>query len=170
MRTRAQVREYLSMCHATWARPRHTRGPQRGQPVAAFACREEGERVAELLEHWRGLHHFDSRALGTADWSRDHVYLGLHYPTLDTFDSNELTRLVFLAHDLAIRVEVTGKRDRIQYLLTPRARTGGVWSRHPMLEDAVRRHREVFPAELIYRDPSPQSATTEAHVDTGGSQ
>jgi hypothetical protein len=63
---------------------------------------------------------------------------------LATWDFDTLTRLVFLAHDLCIRVSIVGGfRHEVKLLLHPReAREGQMYERHPTLEQAVKAWRE----------------------------
>ncbi len=58
---------------------------------------------------------------------------------LSTFDFNYLTRLVVLAHDHCIRVEIASSAPgRIGLTLHKRAgRLGGIAERHPTIEDAI---------------------------------
>lgn len=62
---------------------------------------------------------------------------------LATFDLDYLTRLVVLAHDECVRVEVApGGPYRVKLLLHKRcSRSGRVNERHPTLEDAMARIR-----------------------------
>ncbi len=141
MRTREQIIAHLSACHRTWARPRHKKGPQRWRPVNEFRIGDSGLRVAELLDNWHGLHHFEDRELGRVDWGREFVELVLYHPSLATFDGSMLTRLIILAHDHAIRVAVTASGNRLRYVMTPRARAGSISACHPTMEDALAVHR-----------------------------
>ena len=60
-----------------------------------------------------------------------------------TFDSDRLTRLVILAHDRMIRVEVTPSGPgRIGFALWKRyKREGAMSERHPTMEQAIAVHR-----------------------------
>lgn len=103
----------------------------------------DGARVAVLLEAWVGLHHLSQNEIRRTDWSGDYVEMVFNQPSLATFDGDALTRLVFVAHDHCVRVEIcgTGRRDSICVLFHPRQRAsndgGPLWSRHPSLEEAV---------------------------------
>jgi len=107
-----------------------------------------GETGADLLaDLLAGLHHLDD-ATGV-DWAdTHHIEVRLAWKELASFDGNLLTRLVFLAHDRCVRVSV---RPRSHHALTlmfhPRERTGGIWARHPTLEDAVAEHRQWYPVD-----------------------
>lgn len=110
-----------------------------------------GIQVAELLSTWHGLHHFDSREMERVEWSNPRFIQVRWAGSLSTFDFNELTRLVFLAHDRCIRVEIKPGSNRFLTLLFhPRkSRDGGMTERHPNLEQAVElwRVRNPSPAE-----------------------
>jgi hypothetical protein len=79
------------------------------------------------------------------------IKVSLQASKLSTFDFNELTRLVFLAHDRCIRVELCGSSPgRIGLALHKRHhRDGGVYQRHPTLRQAVAefRHSNLEPVE-----------------------
>lgn len=107
-----------------------------------------GYRVADLMGEWmRGIYHLDHAALKRVEWENDHwVSFCLGWRTLATFDFDDLTRLVFLAHRMAIRVEVEGARNKILRLsFSRRIRRGGVWERHPSLSDAVSAFDAEYP-------------------------
>lgn len=108
---------------------------------------DAGARCADLVETWvGGLHHYPEgqRALRKTDWSGDHVTF-LMYGSVATFDFDQLTRLVFLAHDHAIRVEVQPAMRYLRILLHPRVREGTWDTRHPTLEATVAKWREHHP-------------------------
>lgn len=62
---------------------------------------------------------------------------------LSTFDFDYLTRLVVLAHDACVRVEiVSSSPGRIGLVLHKRAgREGSTYDRHPTMEQAIERVR-----------------------------
>lgn len=103
-----------------------------------------GARCARLLDVWLdGLHHFPGgqRALRAVDWSQDFVTVSLcNEVSMSTCDFDGLTRLVFLAHDHAIRIEVQPAMRTLRILLHPRARIGGAAVAHPTLDRAVAHH------------------------------
>ncbi len=110
---------------------------------------EEGARCAELLRVWLGgLHHFPGgdNALRATDWSRFFVEVRLKHKSLCTFDGDSWTRLVLLAHDHAIRVDLTSEAMKsITVMLHPREREGGIAKRHPTIEEALATHRRFHP-------------------------
>jgi hypothetical protein len=67
---------------------------------------------------------------------------------LSTFDSDNLTRLVLLAHDRCVRIELAqGGPYRIGIKLHRRyTRKGGFFDRHPTIEQAIEAHRKIHPA------------------------
>jgi hypothetical protein len=67
---------------------------------------------------------------------------------LATFDSDRLTRLVFLAHDRCVRVEMAASSPgRVRVALHHRGgrREGAIHERHPTLEQALEMHRRYYP-------------------------
>ena len=123
------------------------------QQVADFlACykpqppSENGLRVALLLEQWLGLHHIRDDTLRKTAWDNPR-FVEMKLPGEQaTYDFNELTRLVFLAHDHGIRVAITPSGPQfLRLLFHPRAREGGLTERHPTLEQALAAWREKHP-------------------------
>lgn len=118
---------------------------------------EVGIRVAQLLDAWDGLHHFEESLMKKVQWSNPlFIEMRLSHHTsvgqLSTFDFDNLTRLVFLAHDHCIRVDINpcnGSYFTLQF--HPRhVREGSMSQRHPTLEEAVEgwrsRHADIAPS------------------------
>jgi len=70
-----------------------------------------------------------------------------YYGDLSTWDSNMLTRLVFLAHDACIRAEIGSSSPRmVRIIIHQRAtREGGFAQRHPTIESALANWRATHP-------------------------
>ena len=89
---------------------------------------------------YRGKHHIPGkmRDEGNGCWSV------AHYGELATFDYDELTRLVLLAHDRCVRTWVRASRPRhIRIWIAARERdTGSMVTDHPRIEDALAKFRE----------------------------
>lgn len=115
---------------------------------------EVGSRVAELLEELDGLHHFEESLMKKVEW--DHpFYIKMRLRgSLSTFDFDVMTRLVFLAHDHCIRVEIQScNAQYLTLLFHPRVREGEMSQRHPTLEQAVESWRSRHPTrELATRE------------------
>jgi ParB/RepB/Spo0J family partition protein len=85
-----------------------------------------GIRVAVLLEAWHGLHHFDEAALRKVEWSNDRFQV-LRVSKFEiagqlaSFDFDGLTKLIFLAHDHCIRVDLTPSNRNFLIMFHPRA-------------------------------------------------
>jgi hypothetical protein len=109
--------------------------------------------IAFFAEFYLGVHHIPARGccgshgvkeFGTG-WSVN------HYGDLSSFDFDSLTRLVFLAHDRCVRVEVmnSGPR-RVKIAIWKRAgREGEIWARHPTLEQAIELWRKRHALENV---------------------
>lgn len=118
-------------------------------PDLKYWCKGEpsecGKRVARLLAEWvGGAHHLPQEAMKKVDWQNQRYVVvkadsSLTGGGLSTFDFTDLTRLVFLAHDHCIRVDIRPLNPQLLALtLHPRnSRDGGMTARHPTLEKAV---------------------------------
>lgn len=72
---------------------------------------------------------------------------------LATWDSDGLTKLVFLAHEARIRVSIQGCGPRYtEIIFHPRVHDGCIGRRHPNIDEAVTAFREYLPADhrIIY--------------------
>lgn len=101
---------------------------------------EFGEQVADLLgELFQGIYHMNVTSLMKAEWESNRYIAVTTSTTLSTFDTSDLTRLVFLAHHLCIRVEVEAiARGYLRLIFTKRInRNGKFFERHPTLDNAV---------------------------------
>lgn len=104
------------------------------------AMSELGKNVADLLgELFGGIYHLDPKSLMRTDWSNNHyIEFSLGHKDLSTVDFNELTTLVFLAHHMAIRVNIEGsKKNYLRLLFHQRRRTGNYSKKHPTIDQAV---------------------------------
>jgi len=89
-----------------------------------------------------GEHHF----FGTVKPSGGGLLVNATSLNLATFDFDALTRLVFMAHDRCVRVEVKGSNPGYtKIFLHKRVREGDMMRRHPTLEAAVEKWREKHP-------------------------
>jgi hypothetical protein len=108
---------------------------------------ELGKNVADFLgELFFGIYHLDENALQRVDWAnKGFIVISIGWKDWSTVDFNNLTRLVFLAHWLAIRVSMdASKHGYMRLLFHQRAREGSVCERHPTLDEAV----EYFKAHV----------------------
>ena len=114
---------------------------------------EFGVRVAGLLDQWYyGIYHADPKYLKQADWTSSDYIEVKHHGVLSTVHYDNLTRLVFLAHDHAIRIEIEavgGPRKLLRFVLYNRQRGGDRFLHHPSLENALAAWREA------YKEPQP---------------
>jgi hypothetical protein len=107
-----------------------------------------GEQVADLLgDLFVGLYHLEGAA--SLDWANDHhIEVRVVHKDWASFDSNLLTKLIFLAHDRCLRVSLNPRSHHAMTLLFhQRKREGGVWERHPTIEQALEEHRKWYPIE-----------------------
>jgi hypothetical protein len=90
--------------------------------------------VLMLMEQYGGEHHFPSEVKPAGSG----IKMSAYAQPFATFDFSNLTRLVFLAHDRCIRVQLCASAPgRIGLMLHRRKRVGDIVERHPTLETAV---------------------------------
>jgi hypothetical protein len=117
-----------------------------------------GKNVADLLgELFQGIYPLDHKALSRVDWSNNNfIELSLGWHSMATTDFDELTRLVFLAHHMAIRVSIEASTHKyLKFIFHQRNRNGGLSARHPTLDEAVAQFRvDMVHADIPeYQDP-----------------
>jgi len=93
-----------------------------------------------------GLHHMpDTVRMCTAHGIELVFHRG---KTFSTFDFNDLTRLVFVAHDQCVRAEIGARGMHTAVMLHARdTRKGPMHARHPMIEQALAEWRREHSAE-----------------------
>jgi hypothetical protein len=102
-----------------------------------------GQQAADLIDYFvDGIYHLDQKWLSRAAkeklWEAEHFIVVPFHGELATYDFNRLTRLVLLCHDYGLRGAVrAAKKDQLEVLLHPRARTGSVGRRHPRIREAL---------------------------------
>lgn len=108
-----------------------------------------GRRVADLLgDLFLGIYHIDSD-VRRVDWSNTHHLKLTTYAKggqFATYDGCLLTRLVILAHDRCLRVEIEPAGPKyLRLTFHGRSRESAEqWGRHPTIEDAIAAHRKHF--------------------------
>jgi hypothetical protein len=123
---------------------------------------ELGKEVADLIgDLVSGIYHYGEWL--TTDWSHERCITLRWNKTMSTFDDSLLSRLVFLAHDRAIRVELSPKSQKNVELMFHRRSHDATefYARHPTLGQAVMRHRELHPMR-------PTEIIIELRKGTGG--
>lgn len=120
-------------------------------------------RALLLACRWlHGLHHMPDtvRAVPGCGGIELVLYRG---KTIDTFDFDEMTRLVFLAHDCCVRADIGTSGMHLCVSLYPRdSRDGYMYERHPTLERAVTGWRSLNPKDSEYTPAAPPA------VEAGG--
>jgi hypothetical protein len=111
------------------------RAARPGKSISEF-----GGKLASLLDEWEyGIYHIQKEVLHKrVDWAsetRIEIVIG---GCLCTYDSDSLTRLVFLCHEYRIRCEVIPQaRNYLMVAFSPRKESGRLYERHPGLLEAV---------------------------------
>lgn len=153
---------YVNMDHAAWVESNNASGrrnhktPKRdrdlryvvGFHAAPEKLTEFQTKVMNILGIVGGGIYNAPITWDTIDWDCGRGVSLIWRGGFATFDSSNLTRLVFLCHDARIRVSVDPAGPRLMRLsFHPRVSDGGVGSRHPNLEEAVTAHRVAVPAD-----------------------
>jgi len=105
-----------------------------------------GARVAELLDDvFDGIYHI-AEQVKEAEWTNNHYIQIRCSRDFSTYDSNLLTKLVFAAHQYAIRVEVNPRSNKyLTLLFHGRQRGGRGFEHHPTIEEAVEQWNKYHP-------------------------
>jgi hypothetical protein len=118
------------------------------------ACKTEpselGKEVADILgQVYRGIYHIEKPAR-KVDWSNKYWIVICLYGDMATFDGQVLTELVVMCHDRAIRMEISGAAPNyLRLMFHRRTRFGTMISRHPTIEDAIERIRDLIGLGLV---------------------
>ena len=104
-----------------------------------------GEAVATLLWEWAsGIYHLEDM-LRKVDWTNNRWIEFNYYNEVATFDWDNLTKLVFFAHWFGIRISIQPCNFRyIKIMFHPRKRVGGIFAKHPTLDQAVNDFKELM--------------------------
>lgn len=162
---------YINMDHAGWVQS--SRDCFSGEPSTAKNKRAKAARKGWYAAPEK-LTEFQSRAFnilgivgggiynapiswdGVIWFPRDQIIVPwAAHKGFGTWDFNELTLFVFLCHEARIRGYITHHGPRyFQIHLSQRKHHGGMAERHPSLDEAVARWREMFPADhpIVYRE------------------
>ena len=108
---------------------------------------ELGKAAADLMgDVFLGIYHIDTKQLRQVDWADPSYIVVPINSSLCTVDFDHLTRLMVLAHDRMMRVDIQGKsRGWLSVTITQRAtRDGRLWDRCPTLEDHAAALRAAY--------------------------
>lgn len=104
-------------------------------------------KVADFLGEWvYGIYHLSQKELFKVDWTNNrHIEISIYNYCLSTFDDNDLTRLVFLAHEMALRVQIEpSTHHHLRIMFHERSHHKGPMLYHPTLDEAVNLFRQTF--------------------------
>lgn len=134
-RIRRELRPHLRFTMPKTAKPAPlTRATMSEAQLACFDL---------LCEVFKGEHHAPDTIHPCGNGIKCSVYSNY----LSTFDFDYLSRLVVLAHDHCVRVEITSSAPgRVGLVLHKRhGREGGISTRHPTIEETIQRVRPSQP-------------------------
>lgn len=110
---------------------------------------ELGARTAVFLQRvYKGIYHLNSTSLRKVDWSNEYGMQMVIDHELATVDYDLLTMMVVLAHQMQLRVAVTGaapKYLRLTFSLRPE-RNGAIMEYCPDIEAVVSKYVAKYPA------------------------
>lgn len=108
-----------------------------------------GKDVARLLHDlYSGIYHIQ-RECSRTNWTNDGYIEIVLRGCWCTFDDDKLTRLVFLAHDYGIRVQMDARSNGyIRIMFHRREREGNLYRRHPSIETALAEWRKYHDDRL----------------------
>lgn len=101
-----------------------------------------GVLVADILgSMFGGLYHLPHRTYERPDWSNPdyiEVLIDSRLASMATYDFNQLTRLVIMCHDQALRCGIQARTFNVLLLtFSPRQREGDQSHGHPTIEQAI---------------------------------
>jgi hypothetical protein len=109
-----------------------------------------GEKVANLLGlAYSGIYHLEGYQ--KIKWAENYCFVVWVYAgSLATYDNDRLTRMVFLAHELGVRLEIAGSRPHYikLHIHNREERTGPLDKRHPTLDQAVANFHKNYDEEI----------------------
>jgi hypothetical protein len=119
--------------------------------IISNVCKEPsplGIEVADLLgDVFAGIYHLNPKFLHRVDWSnKDWIVYKHDWKSLSTVDYDELTRLVVLAHDRMIRVQISASTHHVLELMfhKRKQRDGSYALRCPTIEDHIKAIRDDY--------------------------
>lgn len=123
-----------------------------------------GLKVADLLgQVFRGLYHI-ADAVRRTDWTQSGYIKLTIRRSLSTFDSSDLTELVVLAHDMNIRIEISGRsKGMLELSFMDAADMTRLIAKQPNMESQMARIRHDLALPNKDDGPCPYTNTHAAH-------
>lgn len=150
---------YVEMDHAGWVESNIASGRKMGKAKKDKNGQPRGWHAAP-----EKLNRFQARAMDICgmvfggiynapiswdlvDWAPGSLHIPLRHSDFATFDSANLTRLVFLCHEARIRgsLAINGRGWMLSFF--QRSHDGGMSERHPSLHEAVADQAKYLPAD-----------------------
>jgi hypothetical protein len=105
------------------------------------------KKAVDILCASQGCGPYDLRCWDKCEWDNpSHVRFVLFNPRLATFDGDGLTKLVILAHELMIRIEIQTVNFNYMAIAMHKRKTreGSISERHPTIETAIESCRKRY--------------------------
>ena len=154
---------YVNFDHAGWMETHLASMRRRGKSVPE-SLNEFQKRVVNIVGIVGGGIYNAPINPDKIDWNYGYgVSMVWRHGDMATWDFNRLTWLVFLCHEARIRCQIDGCGPRsMRFSFWQRHADGGMASRHPNLDEAIKAFREAFPADhqINYRE-TPSTAPAE---------
>ena len=114
-----------------------------------------GRATADLLgDVFLGIYHLGISRLRKVDWTDDWCTVYMHDRSMSSVDSDELTRLLLLAHDRMIRVDIRAVAPRCMEIMFhqrhTRDRKLGISQWYPTMETHIAELRAHYEREGVH--------------------
>lgn len=110
---------------------------------------ELGTMVVQFLDKMWGIHNCNKTSLGKVDWGNNTWIEVVIDKMMSTVDNNDLTRLVVIAHNMMLRVEMTGigpgyVKLQFHQRSLRNLEMGRYWDWCPSIEDHIARINKMY--------------------------
>ncbi len=114
-----------------------------------------GRKAATILgDLYQGIYHIEDQAQ-KVNWSNPDFITIVVYKShgLATFDGDQLTQLVLMAHLLSVRVSIEPASPRhLRLVFAHRTREGDLYFRHPGLSEAIEMFNAHYGVDVLKDD------------------
>lgn len=126
-------------------------GAKRIQKYYAPEISRIGAKTADILDYvFQGIYHVETSSLKKATWDAAYyAMIRIAYRHWSTYDTDTLTRLVVIAHEMCVRVEINPcNPTHLELLFHERQRNGDISERHATIESAIEKCRKWLGVDI----------------------